>query len=476
MNRRVTIERLMPLLICHLITFYAMAQTQTSITVKIHNNAGNSVSLYKVENGEANRMSFRWPAGDDTCVFSFPMEQEGVYYLAKTSGKGSDYNYVLYLKPGDNKWIDAYSSMTTIDFDSCKIVEPNAETQLLQEWTNTLNKYCKLGVNRVNREQFIAAYKNFEKEADQMTKKAVLDNKYFNSLFISKVEAETQYPKAAAFFNFASRMNADCDSSEKHQSFYSSLVNQKFCSTGLLFSENGMQLLKYCLSYNILRQYRDKNKMLTTPFAEKVKLICNDTVRGAFITQYMMGVTNYEQFQKDIEPFKASLVLPAMKKTYQQKLDELTLYARGLPGYNFSLPDADGNTVSLNDFKGKYVVVDMWAMWCAPCLQEKPYFEKLQEKYSDRKDIVFIGVSVDGQDRMKVWKQFLEKHEWNGIELISNPQESLMNYYKIKGIPRIMVFDQSGKIVTVDAPRPSTPEFKILIEKLLQKNIQHVEP
>lgn len=461
------IERLMLVLICHLVVFNSLAQTQTTITVKIHHNAGNSVSLYKVEGGEAKRMSFRWPNTHDTCVFSFPMEREGVYYLGKTGGKASNYNYVLYLKPGDNKWIDAYSSKIAIDFDSCKIIQPNAETKLLQNWANVLNDYCKLGSNRVNREQFIASYKNFEKDADKLKKMAVLGNAYFNSLFISKIDAEIQYPKAAAFFNFGSRMNAEYDISVAHEPFYKSLANQKFCNSSVLNSEHGLQLLKYCLAYNLFQQSHDKEKVLAAPFAEKAKLLCNDTVRGAFVTQYMLGVTNYEQFTKDIEPFKASLVLPAMKKAYEQKLDELTLYAKGLPAYNFSLYDTKGNLYSLDDLKGKVVVLDIWAMWCAPCLAEKPMFLQVEEEYEHRDDIVFIGISVDGLDRRDVWKDFVAKKGWKSVELLSNYDESIMKYYKIQGIPRFMIFDKDGKIVTVDAPRPTTPAFKKLIEQTL---------
>ena len=142
-------------------------------------------------------------------------------------------------------------------------------------------------------------------------------------------------------------------------------------------------------------------------------------------------------------------------------------FKRGSAAYNFSLQDAQGNNISLHDFAGKVVVVDIWAMWCAPCLHEKPYFKKLEEEYKDNKNIVFIAVSVDGIQRSKVWKQFLEQHSWNGIELISNPWESMMDYYQIKGIPRFMIFDEKGRIITVDAPRPSNPALKILIEQSL---------
>jgi len=124
----------------------------------------------------------------------------------------------------------------------------------------------------------------------------------------------------------------------------------------------------------------------------------------------------------------------------------------------------------MSDFKGKVVVMDIWAMWCGPCLAEKPLFQKVEEAFKDRDDIVFIGVSHDGLDRKDVWKNFVEKKGWKNIELLANYDESIGKYYKVEGIPRFMIFDKEGKIVTVDAPRPSNPEFKSLIEQTLESN------
>ena len=168
---RSNIQKMVLLMVCHFaVMACASAQKQANITVRIHNNSGHSVSLYKVEDGEAKRISFRWPK-NDTCVFSISLEKEAIYILSKTGGKSSEFNYVLYLKPGDNKWVDAYSSRVAIDFDSCNIVKPNTETVLLQQWTNLFNQYYKLGINRSKKQQFIEAYESFVNDADQLKKK-----------------------------------------------------------------------------------------------------------------------------------------------------------------------------------------------------------------------------------------------------------------------------------------------------------------
>jgi len=442
----------------------------TIITCHLHNNFGQAVSLYKIENGDARRLGFRWTK-NDSCVFSIPMEKEGMYFLVKSGGvmHGASFNHVIYLKPGDNKTIEIFSGKTNPDFDSCNVVESNIETKLLQQWANLVNNYCKLGMNRSQRDLYIAKYNNFVGVAEQLKKKTT-QNKYFNQLFSSKIDADIKYCKLAAFFNFGERMNTTYDTNTIHKSFYQSLTNERFCDAGILHSEHGLQLLNYQLTFDIFQKTTSQEIALNTSIVDKAKLLCNDTIRGAFLTQHLMGVTNYEQLVAEIEPFKSSLVTPEMKDAYQMKLKQLNKFAKGLQAYNFSLYDNNEKLHSLSDFKGRVVVLDMWAMWCAPCLAEKPYFKKVEEEYKGRQEIIFVGVSVDGLAKKENWKDFIARKGWQGLELLSNFDESIMKYYKIDGIPRFMIFDKDGKIVTVDAPRPSTPEFKALIEQTLKSN------
>jgi len=446
-------------------TANAVEPKQTTVTVKVHNNTGSSVSLYKVQNGEATRLEFRWPKENDSCVFSFPLEKEGIFFLGKTGGKGSAYNYVIYLKPGENKLVEAYSTKLGLDFDSCRIVKPNGETLLLQKWTNLFNNYCKLGANRSKREQYIAGYSNFVKKAQELKKKNISSNKYFNQLFTSKIDAELKYAKIAAWFNYGERMNAEYDTVATRQPFYNSLIEENFCDPGLLHSEHGLQLLNYHLTYHLFQEYGDRTKALATLFAEKTNLLCNDSLRTAYVLKRIQQVVSYDQFQAEVQPFKRLFVSPELSLVYETKKDELTIYAKGTPAYNFSLTDTKEQTVSLSDFKGKIVVLDIWAMWCAPCLAEKPFFQKIEEEFKYRDDIVFIGVSHDGLEKKEIWKKFVARKGWKNIELIANYDESIGKYYKVAGIPRLMIFDKEGKIVTVDAPRPSDPAFKKLIEQ-----------
>jgi thiol-disulfide isomerase/thioredoxin len=442
----------------------------------VHNYTGSAVALYKLENGEAQRLGFRRPAQGDTCMFSFPLEKEGVYFIQKAGGKQATFNHVIYLKPGDNKQVDIYANFRSVTYDSCKVVNPNLETVSLQHWTDLFQNLSKLGGNRAKRDQFISEYNQLVSVAAQLKRKTKSSNKYFNYVFASKVEADLRYAKAAAFFHFGERLNAGYDSTDQHRPFYQSLAGQKFCDGSILHSENGLELVKFNMAYNLVQKLGSQEQMLATSFVEKARSICNDTVRLAYVASRLPRITNYAQFQTEIQPFKKLFSTPELKSAYQKKEDELTVYAKGAPAYNFSLTDTKEDTVSLSDFKGKVVVLDIWAMWCAPCLTEKPFFQKLEEEYKDRNDIVFIGVSHDGLRQKEIWKRFVERKGWKNIELIANYNESIGKYYKIAGIPRLMVFDKEGNIVTVDAPRPSSPELKKLIDQTLKATARDTNP
>lgn len=140
----------------------------------------------------------------------------------------------------------------------------------------------------------------------------------------------------------------------------------------------------------------------------------------------------------------------------------------------------NGGTTSLSDLKGKYVYVDVWATWCGPCKVEIPHLKELEKEYHD-KDIAFVSISVDDgrgfkgdtkEERFQLskegWRKMIEEKEMGGIQLFSDKawESSFVQEYKINGIPRFILIDPDGNIVNADAPRPSSPAIKELLNSL----------
>lgn len=129
----------------------------------------------------------------------------------------------------------------------------------------------------------------------------------------------------------------------------------------------------------------------------------------------------------------------------------------------FSFPDVKGNMVSSDDFKGKYVFIDLWASWCPPCQAELPHLKALEKKMHG-KNIVFVSISLDEDE--KAWKDMVEKESLADYQLRTDVNDPFLIKYKVNSIPRFILVDKEGKIVIPNMTRPSQPETLKILETL----------
>jgi len=154
----------------------------------------------------------------------------------------------------------------------------------------------------------------------------------------------------------------------------------------------------------------------------------------------------------------------SMTKIY----NELKALSKGQPSPKFiAYENVNGGTTSLDDLKGKYVFIDLWATWCAPCVKEIPFLKKLEEEYHG-KNIVFVGISLNDQKDHDKWKRLIQKKELGGIQLLADKalESDFAKAYKVFTIPRFIVLDPDGNIVSSNAPYPSNPKLKELLNSL----------
>ncbi len=115
------------------------------------------------------------------------------------------------------------------------------------------------------------------------------------------------------------------------------------------------------------------------------------------------------------------------------------------PGINNAAPDftiKDGDhTVSLHDLKGKVVVLNFWATWCPPCVEEMPSLVALQGKMKDRITILAVSVDEDG----KAYSDFVKKHNVDLLTVRDATQKSNL-LYGTRMFPETFVIDRDGKI------------------------------
>ena len=145
-----------------------------------------------------------------------------------------------------------------------------------------------------------------------------------------------------------------------------------------------------------------------------------------------------------------------------------SVLVKGAEAPEIEFTDIDGKTYTLADFMGKALYVDMWASWCGPCCKEIPYLAELYEELGPDSGIQCISISIDEGRQDWLDKLGEENPAWPQYLVTEKGQGQVANDYNIRSIPRFMLFDAQGRIITVDAPRPSTPDIKAILEELIK--------
>jgi len=193
-------------------------------------------------------------------------------------------------------------------------------------------------------------------------------------------------------------------------------------------------------------------------------------------------LTNFYNSGKDVD---SSIInnglksIDPMLKYYKRYIDDELALKRDLPKGALSPAFVDyenfkGGKTSLKDLKGKYVYVDVWATWCGPCKAEIPSLKEVEKKYHG-KNIAFVSLSIDddrshGGSWEKAhddWKNFVENENLGGIQIFAPKgwKSEFVRGYRINGIPRFILIDPKGNIVTPSAPRPSSEELIKLFDE-----------
>lgn len=146
----------------------------------------------------------------------------------------------------------------------------------------------------------------------------------------------------------------------------------------------------------------------------------------------------------------------------------------GLPGPDFTLPGLDGDMVSLSDFKGKVVLINIWATWCPSCVEEMDSMQRLYERFK-RKDFEILAVSVDSLGKSVV-APFMEQYKLTFPALL-DPAGTVQIAYQTRGVPESFLIDKKGLLVKkIIGPRDWVdPGIQTTIGKLIAETTTHGE-
>ncbi len=186
--------------------------------------------------------------------------------------------------------------------------------------------------------------------------------------------------------------------------------------------------------------------------------VSEDSLRSAMAHQY---VTSYFKGQPGSDIDSVYVLGCELDPEHCEAYDSYyNAFCHLLPGSDapaVAMIDVEGKSVRLSDLYGKYLYIDVWATWCAPCCAEIPAMEQLVKAFLGNDKIAFVSISVD-TDRQKWHKKLdADKPQWAQYVSDKSLSENVTLQFGISGIPRFIILDPTGKIVMPDAPRPSTP-------------------
>ncbi|WP_299125572.1 TlpA disulfide reductase family protein [uncultured Winogradskyella sp.] len=373
----------------------------------------NTAYIYLYPKDELS-ISFDAEHFDETLVFEGKGAERN-NYLAKKSVKGSE---------------------LTKDLDAFYKVD---ETTYIKNIANVKQRHLN-ALAKINVEDF---FKTAEEKSLEFERLLSIQNYKSNYKFYLGEEISP----SKGFYKPVEKIDVRNEDDYKRQPYYRYLVNSVW-NKKIDAAPDAESML------NVLREVKSQPIIISLINGFYSKISSNKERAKDYLDLIKMVTTH--------QPF-----IEAAEKQYQEVMKSKGL-SKGDASPEFSYETIDGKIISLNDLKGKYVYIDVWATWCAPCIKQVPYLKQLEERYHN-KNIVFVSISVDKEKVKDTWKQMIADKELGGLQLFADKSfdSDFMNAYAVNSIPRFILIDPEGKIVDPEAPRPSFDKTRVLLDELL---------
>jgi thiol-disulfide isomerase/thioredoxin len=413
----------------------------------------DEIVIMSIVDGITSVISSSVPSADGSVGFCFTPDYEGFYLIG--SRKNLSPQFPIYIKGGEN--FNVIINDKKIQYLGKLSVENIIVAQWVEMSQVVAEKSHYWQSSRSIYEDFFPDLEALAAKVPSFTDGIKTKNTKFNNLMKDYVNFSTDY--YALYFLRVPRSKHPMKSDMS--GFYGKIKKvNNFPNDNVLNIPFGQRYLSLYVNF-VTETTKDLNEQISVLSTDKQKAehLLNDVLlRMKSYDLYQDFVENYGNYFKTEKHRIALEDIGA--KLYETKA--------GGAAADFTYPDINGKSVSLSDFKGKVVLVDVWATWCGPCKQQIPFAKKLEEELHGM-DVVFLNVSVDEEKDKEKWKQMVIDEKLGGVHIFAGGWSKICKDYKITGIPRFMLFDKNGNIITTEAPRPSDPELKALIMKYLKK-------
>jgi len=392
---------------------------------------------------------------------------EGRYWL----GYGKELMPV-FLTPGKtlNINIDAKNPVETLKF-SAGTKKPSR--YLRDKW------YAKQEIDE--RKLYAYAEQDFLKSLDTARKRLdtilvdfITNKPTFNEAFFKRESMSNYYYVIAHRLNYAYKRHYYSDSLAPLSASYFDFVETfNFNDTSVFDEPDYVLAIQLIMDRDMESVYLHPEATQTTVFEAKTKWIDSllvDEMKEYFLTSAAKNYIAYDFHSEPDSLIQYGLNSITDSLLVQSLLSELELRSHlvaGNPAPAIEAIDLEGNVQALASLKGRVVLLDFWATWCGPCIEQLPHLQKLERSFRGE-PFTIVSVSID--DTRYKWSSWLTGHP-SKLEqwwIKGGWSSQIVEDYVLVAIPRYVLIDAQGNIIEASAQQPSGNELNAQIQAALR--------
>ena len=247
---------------------------------------------------------------------------------------------------------------------------------------------------------------------------------------------------------------------------YNKITSAYSMQTGMLAEKySGMITKDQNNKDAIITEFNQKSGEISKPFLEKSLQFIKDNKKSLtafFAANIVMGMQDVSDYESDIIAYsKEALANYPNNKAivfFAKQMETAARVAIGQPAPEIIALTPDGKSLKLSDYRGKYVLLDFWASWCAPCRQENPNIVKLFNSFKT-KNFTVLGFSLD--DNKDNWIKAIgdDNLTWDHVSELKQWDAPTAQLYNISAIPASFIINPEGVIIAKNLRGEALNEF-----------------